>query len=153
MECGENYRREILLRGMGGRFSNPNGVEVCCDVCTPKAIDSSLDILQPGACYRAVPRKAVREISDELREVLASKLSKERELILDENPGLRIFGRDFVYPDQTISLLCKEACYVTSPSDLSFYGIERLNIRAQLFNVITDVVADAPPPNKRRRKR
>ena len=84
MECGENCRREILLYGMGGRVSNPNGVEVCCNVCTPKAIDSSLDSLQPGACYRAVPRKAVREISDELREVLASRLSKERELILDK---------------------------------------------------------------------
>ena len=104
---------------MGGRFSNPNGVEVCCDVCTPKAIDSS-DILQPSPCTRAVPRKAVREISEELKEAMTSRLSKERELILDENPGLRIFGRDFIYPDQTISLLCKEACYITSPSDLSF---------------------------------
>lgn len=53
-----------------------------------------------------------------------------------------------LYPDQTISLLCKEACYITSPSDLSFYGIGRLNIRKRLFNVITDVVADAPPPNE-----
>jgi hypothetical protein len=138
---------------MGGRFSSPNGVQACCDVCTPKAIDCSLDILQPGTCCRAAPRKAVREISDELKEVLTSRLSTERELILEENPGLRIFGRDFIYPDPTISLLCKEARYVTSPSDLNFYGIERLNIRARLFNVITDVVADAPPPNKRRRKR
>ena len=44
---GRTVRREILLRCMGGR---PNGVEVCCDVCTPKAIDSS-DIFQPGAGY------------------------------------------------------------------------------------------------------
>ena len=68
-------------------------------MCTPKAIDSSLDILQPGACYRAVPRKAAREISDELKVALTSRLSKERELILDENPGLRIFGRGFICPD------------------------------------------------------
>ena len=122
-------------------------------MCTPKAVDSSLDILQPGPCSRAEPRKVVREISDELKEVLTLRLSKERELILDENPGLRIFGTDFIFPDRTISLLCKEACYVTSASDLSFYGIERLDIRAQLFNIIIDVVADAPPPNKRRRKK
>ena len=46
--------------GMGGRFSNLNG-EVCCDVCTPKAIDF-VGILQPGAYYRAVSHKAARGI-------------------------------------------------------------------------------------------
>ena len=28
VECGENCRREILVRGMGGMFSNSNGVSV-----------------------------------------------------------------------------------------------------------------------------
>ena len=37
---------------MGGRFSNSNGVKVCCDVCTPTAVDS-LDILQLGPCSQA----------------------------------------------------------------------------------------------------
>ena len=64
----------------------------------------------------------------------------------------RIFGKDFVFPDHTITLLCKEARYVTSVGDLSFYGVERLDIRTRLFNIIIDVVTDAPPPNKRRRK-
>ena len=115
-------------------------------MCTPKAIDSS-DILHPGACYRAVPRTAAREISDELKEALMSRLSKERELILDENPGSRIFGRDFVYPDRSISVLCKEACYITSPSDLSFYGIERLNIRVRLFNRLWAIDANGHRTN------
>jgi hypothetical protein len=41
-------------------------------------------------------------------------------------PGLGIFGREFVFPDKTISLLCKQATYVQS---VSLYGIERSDIK------------------------
>jgi hypothetical protein len=68
-------------------------------------------------------------------------------MIFDEKPGLGIFGREFVFPDKTISLLCKQATYVKSVSDVSLYGIERSDIKGRLFNVIMD---DAPPPKRRR---
>ena len=59
-------------------------MEQRCDVCTLTAVESSLDILQPGRCSRAPPRRQIRHISDELKEVLKVRLSRERELILDE---------------------------------------------------------------------
>ena len=62
VECGENCRRGVLLRGMGGDFVSANGAEMCCDVCTPTAIEGSLDILQPGPCSHAPPRKQIRHI-------------------------------------------------------------------------------------------
>ena len=133
---------------MGEDFVSANGVEMCCDVCTPIIIES-LDILQPGPCSRAPPRKPIRHISDELREVLKARLSREREIILDEKPGLWIFGRDFIYPDRTISLLCKEAEYIQTIGDLNFYSVARLDIPARLFNI--DLVSDAPPKRQRQK--
>ena len=152
VECGENCRRRVLLHGMGGDFVSKNGAEMCCDICTPTAIESSLDILQPGPLSRAPPRKQIRHISDELRKDLKSRLLNERELIMDEYPGLQIFGKDFIFPDSTISLLCKEAEYIQTISDLTFYGISRLDIQARLFNIIIYLVADAPPQKRRRKK-
>ena len=134
-----------MLRGIGGDVLSTSGAQMCCDVCTP-------DILQPGPLSRAPPRKQVRHISDVLREDLKSRLSRERELILDEYPGLKMFGKGFIFPDSTISLLCKEAEYIETISDLSFYGISRLDIQARVFNIIIDLVADAPPPKRRRKK-
>ena len=134
---------------MGGSFTRPNGVEVCCDVCTPSALDTHLDILQPGPYSRAKPHRAVREISDELHTVLRTRLLEERDAIFVEKPGLGIFGKEFVFPDKTISLLCKQASYVKSVSDVSLYGIEHPDIKGRLFNVIMDVTSDAPPPKRR----
>ena len=68
---------------------------------------------------------------------------KERDAIFDEKPGLQIFGKEFVFPDSTISLLCKQVTYVRSVSNI---GIEHPDIKERLFNVITDVVSNAPPP-------
>ena len=33
----------MLLCGMGGSFMSPNGVQVCCDVCTPSALDCHIE--------------------------------------------------------------------------------------------------------------
>ena len=75
------------------------------------------------------------------------KVEIERELILDEHPGLLEKTSFFV-----IALLCKEAEYIQTISDLSFYGISRLDIQARLFNIIIYLVADAPPQKRRRKK-
>ena len=50
VESGENCRRKILLSGLGETFSTIS--PVCCDVCTPLAIDAHLDILKPGRTQR-----------------------------------------------------------------------------------------------------
>ena len=69
-----------------------------------------------------------------------------RELILDEKTWFKNF-LDRLSFLITPYLCCVKKHTVTSTSDLSFYGIERLDIRARLFNIIIDVT-DVPPLTK-----
>ena len=149
VECGENCRRKMLLNGMGGSFSGR--AEICCDICTPLAVESRLDILKPGQAVGRKRRRAVRDIDDSLKEILMKRLSEERDCTLREMPSFRIFGEDFILPDTTILELCCQSCYITAESDICLYGI-RPDVKERLFNVIIDVVSSAPPPRKKHRK-
>ena len=142
VECGENCRRRVLLHGMGGDFVSKNGAEMCCDVCTPTVFTRYF------ATRSFIPCTSTQGYTEKRFKVEIVEWKGAHY----EYPGLQIFGKDFIFPDSTISLLCKEAEYIQTISDLSFYGISRLDIQARLFNIIIYLVADAPPQKRRRKK-
>ena len=133
--------------GMGGSYSGRT--QICCDVCTPDALDSRLDVLRPGPCVRQKHNRPIRHVSDELQEELKQRLFAERDKIFEERPGLRFFGKDYIFPDTTISLLCTQACSLRTVDDITLYGIKQPSIRDRLF---ISLVADVPPPKRNRRK-
>ena len=103
VESKENCRRHLLLNGMGGSYSGR--AQICCDVCTPDALDSRLDVLRPGPCVRQKHSRPIRHVSDELQEELKQRLFAERDKIFEERPGLRFLARTTFFPTP-LSLFC-----------------------------------------------
>ena len=79
----ENCHRLALLRGIEELCQN----EICCDVRVPVVPYPNLDILKPGKTQRRKRRTVVRKIGEVISERLKTRLLKERETIMDENPS------------------------------------------------------------------
>ena len=150
--CKENcYHRELLI-GLGSKELLQSHA-ACCDVCTGGKVPSSrLDVLVPTSLKRARKPKPVRNVSKELKERLTVGLLNERDKILEECPGFRMLGGNFILPDATLEDLVLKAPFVVSKEDLNDVLLLRPEYRDRFFNIMWDVVSTAPPPNKKRRK-
>ena len=87
-----------------------------------------------------------------LEQKLAAALVKEKDKILEEFPGFRMLGENFILSDAAIEQLVLKAPFVVCTQDLNDILLLRSEYRDRFFNVIWDILLTAPPPNKKRRK-
>lgn len=151
--CKENcYRRELLF-GLGSKELLQSNA-ACCDVCTGgKVPTTKLDVLVPTPLKRARKPKPVRDVNKEMEQKLTAALVKEKDKILEEFPGFRMLGGNFILSDAAIEELVLKAPFIVSKEDLNDVLLLRPEYRDRFFNVIWDILLTAPPPNKKQRKR
>ena len=85
-------------------------------------------------------------------QLLTEGLEKEKEKILEECPGFRMHGGNFILSGATVKDLCSKAPFIESKDDLKDIALLRPEYRDRVFNVIWDIVSSAPPPEKKQRK-
>lgn len=142
-----------MLEGIGGNKTTSDA-SVCCDVCaTGKVPYAHLDILKPMYIPRKERRRAIRATDDDLIESLKERLIKEREKIIEENPGYAMLGPCFVFPDHVIHKICDEATYINDVSVLNHMDCLRLEHKKRVFESAMEILSCAPPPIRRRRKK
>ena len=115
-----------------------------CDVCDgiPTNLLFEVNAVIPPLKTR---RRAKREVSNQLVDVLQEKLVETRDVFLDENPNFKMIGSSFV---SIIGDICKNVRFIDSVDSLSSYAIHP-QLRLRLFVTICQVLVDAPPPRKR----
>lgn len=150
----ENCRRKEMLLGLGSKESISNNYGACCDICTGGTVLSPrLDILVPTPQKQVRKAKPVRHITDNIKKAVREALIVERGRIVDEFPGFRMIGTEFILSDATIGELCDRASTITSKEDLNDVVLLRPEYHDRLFRVIWLIVSCAPPPKKKQRKR
>lgn len=151
--CKENCRRQQLLVSLGSKESI-QGNAACCDVCTGGRVPSArLDVLVPPSLKRARKSKPVRDVNKNMEQMLREGLLKENDKILEECPGLRMLGGNFIFSDAVIEELCLKAPFIESKDDLNGVLLLRPEHHERVFNVIWHIVSSAPPPPKKHRNK
>ena len=151
--CKENCRRQQLLISLGSKESI-QGNAACCDDCTGgKVLSARLDVLVPPSLKRARKSKPVRDVNKNMEQMVREGLLKDKDKILEECPGFRILGGNFILSDAVIEELCLKAPFIESKSDLNGVLLLRPEHHERVFKVIWHVVSSAPPPPKKHRKK
>ncbi len=88
-------------------------------------------------------RTAVKDVDEDRKTVLRNALLRERDVYLEEHPSYRMLDSCFVCPACLIDKLCSEARFFSSAEDLNIVGLWP-KWRLGFFNVISDVLYDAP---------
>ena len=134
----ENCRRLCILNGIGGIKEQEN--EKCCDTCTCGIVPyPKLDILKPKSIQRKKRLLPVRIINDDLKSALIKRLTDERTKIIDENPGYRMLGFNFVCPDSAINKISEKAVVIDSIDTLkTVTSCIRPEILIRLYSVVMD---------------
>ena len=148
----ENCRRKEMLMLLGSSESI-DGSAACCDICSGQNVPSPrLDLLVPMPLKRPRKPKPMRHISDDMSEALTHALLHERKKFLDEFPGYRMLGSNFILSDSTIRHLCTVATTLTSVDDLSSIVSLRPELKDRIYHVMWDIISHAPAPKKKERK-
>ena len=110
-------------------------------------------MLVPTSLKRARKPKPVRDVNKEMERKLTAALVKEKDKILEEFPGFRMLGGNFILSDAAIEELVLKAPFIVSKEDLNDVLLLRPEYRDRFFNIIQDILLTAPPPDKKQRKR
>lgn len=149
----EICRRRQLLQAFGCSDVLVTDPQICCDHCSPKGVPyKELDILKKGKRKRQQKAPVLREISEECSKKLKAKLLEERDNIVSESVGFQMLGHDVVCHPKTIAVLCSKAPRISTLEDIDTVSGLRPQLRKRIFNVMMNVLSDAPPPSKRHRK-
>ena len=148
----ENCRRQNMLKYLGSAEPVSTGA-TCCDICSGGVVPvARLNLLVPTPLKRATKSRTVRFIDNSMEEALRHALIRERENFLLESPGFRMLGGSFAVPDATIRELCLKAPVITSQDELGEILSLRPEYHHRFFSVMWDVIASAPPPQRKRRR-
>ena len=102
----ENCRRKAMLTSLGSRESVTTSVS-CCDICSGQSVPSSrLDVLVPIPLKRATKPKPVRHISNDMEKALRDAPVHQRDKLIDEFPGYKMYGQQFFLSQITLSENC-----------------------------------------------
>ena len=133
-----------------GSKESIQGNAACCDVCTGGKVPSArLDVLVPPSLKRARKSKSVCDVNKNMEQMLREELLKENNKILEECPGFRMLGGNFIFSDAVIEELCLKAPFI----DLNGILLLRPEHHERVFNVIWHIVSSAPPPPKKHRNK
>ena len=147
----ENCRRSTILSGVGNNDCMHTATN-CCDVCTWGKIPyPRLDILQCVCRPRTKKYCQLREVDNCMKEQLKNVLLEEREIIIQENPGYMMMGKNYVYSDYFIDTAVEKSDSIKSPEDLQ-HLLLRPEYCIRIFRKVWDITCAAPPPIKRHRK-
>ena len=80
---------------------------LCC-LHRGKVPSARLDLLVPPSLKCARKSKPVRDINKNMEQMLREGLLKENDEILEECPGFRMLGGNFVFSDAVIEELCSK---------------------------------------------
>ena len=155
--CGdsnrESCRRRQLLQAVVCSDVLVTDPEICCDHCNPKGVPyKELDILGKGKRKRQRKTLVLREVSEECSKKLQARLLEERDSIVSESVGFQMLGHDAVCHTKTIAILCYKALHISTLQDIDTVPSLRPQLRKKLYDVMMNVLSDAPPPSKRHRK-
>ena len=135
-----------MLRAIGS-LECPSITGHCCDVC-----NTVPDTLQFEACTLPTRRKrrsAVREVDKELQVEVHDRLLKERDVFIEEHPQFKMVGPDFVVPVPVIDDICSNLRFITTQDGLCDRYDIRPDIKCRLFNVLMEVLRNAPSAKRR----
>lgn len=147
----ENCRQACMLRAIGSHEHALSASCHCCDICTP-LIPSALSFESDGKpTERRKRRVALREVSEYLQKETKEQLLKECEEYIKKHPYYRMIGADFVVPLAVIDNICLNLQYVDSVDNITDGFEVRPDLKDKSFNVIMEVVRNAPAQKRARR--
>ena len=146
----ENCRRRQLLVALGDRSHVEIDQAVCCDRCTNGNIPylHLRRLVKRGKKASKPKPKRLREFTDDILDVLRTKLIEEREKQISLSIGLQALGSQEVCNSYTIAEICKRAPYVGSPRDLSCISGLRPQFYEPVYNIINSFSECIPPSPK-----
>ena len=132
VKSGGVCRREILIGSIGGSIQGATSTGECCDICNAHPISSRLSIFGTCSVTRKKRRKAVRTVD---ADDLERRLRTARRDFMDQHPGFRMLGIEFVCPDSSIKKIRDEAKYIANAED--FPSEMRSELKDVFLHIIT----------------
>lgn len=141
-----------MLTAIGAPENHPQRLP-CCDSCDITKCPTRVrfeSVVANGVHSKRKRRVALKkEFTEDCMANLRKGLMKAVEDFLDEHHSFKMLGRSFVCPDSVIEKICAEVRFFHSIDDFNIVGI-RPEIKNRLYNVVSNVVSNAPPCKRSR---
>ena len=126
----------------------------CCLVCSGGDVPAErLNILKVGKA-KPVKRKrpSIRNVSASMKDKIKEALRKERsEYMMKNCPHIPMIGiHQGVCSDEIIDDICSKAQSITTVEDIDYFLLCP-ELQSRFFDVVIDIVRDAPRAKQRRR--